>query len=164
MKAPFEAAYDQALGLHRQGRLAEADSLYARALALKPDLVEAHNNRGAIRQQAGDWEVALFCYDSALRHRPDYVEALANRGNVLIQLRQWPQALASFDRALALSPARASALNGRAGTLGKLKRFPEAFAARMSAAFSTSISRSGLAKRRLRYHSRFFWNCSQLSG
>jgi predicted O-linked N-acetylglucosamine transferase (SPINDLY family) len=129
MKAPFEAAYDQALGLHRQGRLAEADSLYARALALKPDLVEAHNNRGAIRQQAGDWEGALFCYDSALRHRPDYAEALANRGNVLIQLRRWPQALASFDRALALSPGRASALNGRAGTLGKLKRFAEAFAA-----------------------------------
>jgi predicted O-linked N-acetylglucosamine transferase (SPINDLY family) len=129
MKAPFEAAYDQALSLHRQGRLAEADSLYARALALKPDLVEAHNNRGAIRQQAGDWQGALFCYDSALSHRPDYVEALANRGNVLIQLRQWPQALASFDRALALSPGRASALNGRAGTLGKLKRFPEAFAA-----------------------------------
>jgi predicted O-linked N-acetylglucosamine transferase (SPINDLY family) len=129
MKAPFEAAYDQALGLHRQGRLAEADGLYARALALKPDLAEAHNNRGAIRQQAGDWEGALFCYDSALSHRPDYVEALANRGNVLIQLRQWPEALASFDRALALSPVRASALNGRAGTLGKLKRFPEAFAA-----------------------------------
>lgn len=129
MTAPFEIAYDQALGLHRQGRLAEADSLYARALALKPDLVEAHNNRGAIRQQAGDWEGALFCYDSALRHRPDYAEALANRGNVLIQLHRWPQALASFDRALALSPGRASALNGRAGTLGKLKRFPEAFAA-----------------------------------
>ena len=51
---PFERIYDQALALHREGRLAEADALYAQALALKPDLVEAHNNRGAIRQMAGD--------------------------------------------------------------------------------------------------------------
>src|SRR3954463_14524804 len=129
MKGQFELVYDQALALHRQGRLADADALYARALALKPGLVEAHNNRGAIRQLAGDWAGALACYDGALRHRPEYVEALANRGNCLIQLRRWPEALAAFDRALALSPGRVSALNGRAGTLGKLKRFPEALAA-----------------------------------
>lgn len=129
MKGQFEIVYDQALALHRQGRLADADTLYARALTLKPDLVEAHNNRGAIRQLAGDWDGALVCYDGALRYRPDYVEALANRGNVLIQLRRWPEALASFDKTLKLSPGRVSALNGRAGTLGKLKRFPEALAA-----------------------------------
>ena len=81
---PFERIYDQALALHRAGRLAEADALYAQALVLKPDLVEAHNNRGAIRQMAGDWDGALACYDGALRLRPDYVEALANRGNCLI--------------------------------------------------------------------------------
>jgi predicted O-linked N-acetylglucosamine transferase (SPINDLY family) len=129
MRGGFEQFYDAALALHRSGRLGEADALYARALTLKPDLVEAHNNRGAIRQVAGDWEGALACYDAALRHRPDYVEALANRGNCLIQLRRWPEALAAFDRTLKLSPGRVSALNGRAGTLSKLKRFPEALAA-----------------------------------
>jgi predicted O-linked N-acetylglucosamine transferase (SPINDLY family) len=103
--------------------------LYAQALSLKPDLVEAHNNRGAIRQMAGDWDGALACYDGALRHRPDYVEALANRGNCLIQLRRWPEALAAFDKTLKLSPGRVSALNGRAGTLSKLKRFPQALVA-----------------------------------
>src|SRR3569833_3999943 len=129
MPGQIERIYDQALALHRQGRLAEADALYFQALALKPDLVEAHNNRGAIRQMAGDWDGALACYDGALRYRPDYVEALANRGNCLIQLRRWPEALAAFDRTLKLSPGRVSALNGRAGTLSKLKRFPEALAA-----------------------------------
>jgi predicted O-linked N-acetylglucosamine transferase (SPINDLY family) len=121
--------YDQALALHRQGRLAEADRLYAEALKRKPDLVEAHNNRGAIRQMAGDWAGALACYDMAIRIRPDYGEALANRGNVLIQLRRYDEALASFDRALAITPGRASALNGRAGVLAKLKRFKDALAA-----------------------------------
>jgi protein O-GlcNAc transferase len=129
MMSAFGQIYDAALALHRAGRLGEADALYAQALSLKPDLVEAHNNRGAIRQMAGDWESALTCYDGALRHRPDYVEALANRGNCLIQLRRWPEALAAFDRTLKLSPGRISALNGRAGTLAKLKRFPEALAA-----------------------------------
>ena len=129
MTDAFVQIYDAALTLHRSGRVGEADALYAEALALKPDLVEAHNNRGAIRQMAGDWEGALVCYDGALRHRPDYVEALANRGNCLIQLRRWPEALATFDQTLKLSPGRVSALNGRAGTLSKLKRFPEALAA-----------------------------------
>lgn len=129
MRGSFEQVYDAALALHRAGRVGEADALYAQALALKPDLVEAHNNRGAIRQIAGDWEGAIACYDAALRCRPDYIEALANRGNCLIQLRRWPEALAAFERSLQLSPGRVSALNGRAGTLGKLKRFPEALAA-----------------------------------
>src|SRR5579863_5637236 len=129
MTAPFERAYADALLHHRQGRLKEADRLYAEALAFKPDLVEAHNNRGAIRQMAGDWAGALSCYDAAVRFRPDYAEGLANRGNVLIQLRRYDEALASFDRALAQTPGRPSALNGRAGVLAKLKRFEEALAA-----------------------------------
>ena len=129
MTAPFEQAYHDALAHHRAGRLAEADQLYARAVALKPDLVEAHNNRGAIRQMAGDWAAALACYDAAVRFRPDYAEALANRGNVLIQLRRYDEAMASFDAALQITPGRASALNGRAGVLFKLKRFGEALAA-----------------------------------
>ena len=129
MRGAFEQIYDAALALHRAGRFGEADALYAQALSLKPDLVEAHNNRGAIRQMAGDWDGALACYDGALRHRPDYVEALANRGNCLIQLRRWPEALAAFDKTLTLSPGRVSALNGRAGTLSKLKRFPQALVA-----------------------------------
>jgi len=129
MTAPFERAYGEALSHHRAGRLAEADRLYVQALALKPDLVEAHNNRGAIRQMAGDWAGALSCYDMAIRLRPDYAESLANRGNVLIQLRRYDQSLASFNRALALTPDRASALNGRAGVLFKLKRFEDALAA-----------------------------------
>jgi protein O-GlcNAc transferase len=129
MTAPFERAYGEALSHHRAGRLAEADQLYAQALALKPDLVEAHNNRGAIRQMVSDWAGALSCYDAAIRFRPDYAEALSNRGNVLIQLRRYDEALTSFDRALAVTPGRASALNGRAGVLFKLKRFEEALAA-----------------------------------
>jgi predicted O-linked N-acetylglucosamine transferase (SPINDLY family) len=128
MTSPHEQAYMLALSHHRQGRLEEADRLYAQAIKLKPDLVEAHNNRGAIRQMAGDWAGALSCYDAAVRFRPDYAEALANRGNVLIQLRRYDEALASFDRALALTPGRPSALNGRAGVLFKLKRFGEALA------------------------------------
>ncbi|HEX4273158.1 MAG TPA: tetratricopeptide repeat protein, partial [Rhizomicrobium sp.] len=129
MTAPFERAYSDALTHHRAGRLAEADRLYAQALTLNPALVEAHYNRGAIRQLAGDWAGALSCYDAALRARPDYAEALSNRGNVLIQLRRYDQALASFDQALAITPGRPSALNGRAGVLFKLKRFEEALAA-----------------------------------
>jgi predicted O-linked N-acetylglucosamine transferase (SPINDLY family) len=129
MTSPFEQAYMLALSHHRRGQLEEADRLYAQAVKLKPDLVEAHNNRGAIRQLAGDWAGALSCYDAAIAFRPGYAEALANRGNVLIQLRRYDEALVSFNLALAQTPGRPSALNGRAGVLAKLKRFDEALAA-----------------------------------
>jgi protein O-GlcNAc transferase len=129
MATAFELAYEKALGLHREGHLIEADRLYQKALALKPDLVEALNNRGAIQQLFGNWKGALACYDRALAIRPNYGEALANRGNVLIQLRHYEEALRSFESALALMPGRGSALNGRAGTLLKLKRYEEALAA-----------------------------------
>ena len=38
MTEPFEQTYRDALAHHRAGRLAEADQLYAQAVALKPDL------------------------------------------------------------------------------------------------------------------------------
>jgi tetratricopeptide (TPR) repeat protein len=107
-------------------RNGEALASYNRAIALDPDFVEAHNNRGntlrALRRPAE----ALASFERALAIRPDYVEAFCNRGNALIALGRIDEALASFDRALALKPTYADALINRAAGLRLLGREAEA--------------------------------------
>jgi tetratricopeptide (TPR) repeat protein len=50
------------------------------AIKLKPDYVEAFNNRGLAYFNLGQYQRAIEDYDNALRLKPDYVEAYNNRG------------------------------------------------------------------------------------
>jgi tetratricopeptide (TPR) repeat protein len=55
--------------------LAAAAANYRRALRLKPDLAEVHNDLGRALQGLGELERAVACYRQALRLKPDYAEA-----------------------------------------------------------------------------------------
>ena len=106
----------------------EALASYDKALAIKPDYVEALNNRGNALRDLKRLEEALASYDKALAIRPDYAEALNNRGNALHDLKRPEEALASYDKALAIKPDYAEALNNRGNALRDLKRPEEALA------------------------------------
>ena len=95
---------------------------------LRPDYVEALNNRGNALHELKRYDEALASCDRALALRPDYAEALNNRGNTLHELKRYDEALASYDRALSLRPDYAEALNNRGITLRELNRFDEALA------------------------------------
>ena len=106
----------------RQGQLAEALACYQRALQLKPDYAEAHNNLGTALQDQGQIAEALACYQRALQLKPDYAEAHNNLGVALYARRDLAGALASYRQALRLRPdfaeahwnlATALALTGR---------------------------------------------------
>jgi Tfp pilus assembly protein PilF len=109
-------------------RLAEAVESYDKALALKPDYVEALNNRGIVLMELKRPAEALASYDKALGLKPDYAEALSNRGNALMFANRLAEALASYDEALGLKPDFTEALNNRGNALRKLKRHEEALA------------------------------------
>jgi len=66
--------------LARQSRFAEAEVLYRRALALAPDLAEAHNNLGNVLSLQGRGEEAAACYRRALEHKPTLLDAHNNLG------------------------------------------------------------------------------------
>jgi len=75
-----------------------------RAIALKPDYVEAWLNRGAALNDLRRHEEALASCERAIELKPDYAEAWSNRGNALRDLQRHEEALASFDRSIELKP------------------------------------------------------------
>lgn len=160
--ATLRAKFQHAVGLHQQGRLAEAERLYdeilraqpnsfsalymlglaafqsgapqrgveltARAIAINPNVAEAHNNLGNGLVELKRAEDALASFERAIALKPDYVEAHNNRGAALNQLLRHAEALESCDTALALRPGDAQAYYNRGLALKALKRDAEALA------------------------------------
>jgi tetratricopeptide (TPR) repeat protein len=89
---------------HRVWRLNEAVACYLRALELRPNYPEAHNNLGSALQAQGGLDEAVACYRRALELRPDYLEAHNNLGSAL-QAQGWlDEAIICYRRALKLKP------------------------------------------------------------
>jgi SAM-dependent methyltransferase len=88
----------------RQDRLDDAAEHYARALALRPDLAEAHCNLGTVREAEGRPDAALDCYRRALALNPDFAEAHNNAAVILIAQGDLPEALAHLQQAISLRP------------------------------------------------------------
>jgi tetratricopeptide (TPR) repeat protein len=99
--------------LHRQGRLAEAEHIYAAIVACMPDHFDALHLLGVLRQEQSRPAEALSLIAAALRLNARSAEAHMNYGLVLDGLGRHAEALASFERALMLEPGHASALAGR---------------------------------------------------
>ena len=95
------------------GQLDAAVKCYEKAIAIKPDSAEAHDNLGIAYaynglgiaiHSLGQLDAAIKCYKNALAIKPDYADAYANRGNVLKDLKRLDEALASYESAIALNP------------------------------------------------------------
>ena len=100
-----------ALPCKARDRLAEAIACYRRALELKPDYAEAHNNLGTTLQAQGKLAEAIACYRRALELKPDYAEAHNNLGTALQAQGKLDEAIACYRRALELKPDFAEAHN-----------------------------------------------------
>ncbi len=55
--------------------LAEALANYDKAIALKPDFAQAHNNRGTALQDLNRPAEALASYEKAITLKPDFAQA-----------------------------------------------------------------------------------------
>jgi tetratricopeptide (TPR) repeat protein len=108
------------------GSCEKALACYDRALALRPDFIQAHSNRGAVLKKMQRYEEALESFDRALCLEPHHADVLNNRAGVLQELGRYAEALEGYDRALALRPDHAETLNNRGVTLRALGRRPEA--------------------------------------
>jgi protein O-GlcNAc transferase len=116
----------QALELHHQGRLAEAEQLYSAVLAVRPDNIDALQMLGVIKLGRGDLVTALRLVAAAMELRPKSPQILLNYGLVLNAMNRPHDALASFDEALRLKGRYAEALNNRGAVLVTLERHAEA--------------------------------------
>jgi tetratricopeptide (TPR) repeat protein len=118
----------QAIALHRQGRLSEAEGIYTAILAADPARADALHLLGLANYQQGRLPEALRLMAAALRANPRSADIHSNFGLALDACKQHQEALASFDQALALEPGHVQALSNRGLTLATLGRTAEALA------------------------------------
>jgi tetratricopeptide (TPR) repeat protein len=121
-------ALQRALACHRQGRLVEAEKIYARILKSAPSHFEALHLLGALKLQAGKIAEASRLLTAALKIDPRSADTLTNLGLVLRALNRNAEALARLDQALALDPSHIEARNNRGLVLLMEKRTEEALA------------------------------------
>ena len=102
------------------GNYAGAIKDYTAAIRIKPDLDDAHNNRGAAKYRLGQHAAAIIDFDTAIRLEPDYAKAYNNRGLVNADLGQHAAAISDYDTAIRLEPDYADAYKNRGSAKSKL--------------------------------------------
>ena len=79
---------NDALGLHRQGRLDEAEKLYTRVLKMQRDQFDALHLLGMLNHQRGKAGEAYRLLTAALKADPRSADAHTNLGLVLHALKR----------------------------------------------------------------------------
>src|ERR1700693_2443758 len=102
--ASIKHAFEEALKLHRAGRLDEAEKIYRKVLAAEPNHSSSLHRLGVIDHQRGNHAAAVRQIEAALEINPNSAEAFNSRGNVLKKMQRLDEALASYEQAIALKP------------------------------------------------------------
>lgn len=116
---------DAAIAIHRQGRVAEAESVYRAILAAEPDHAEARHMIGVVLLQRGDAAAAAAEIARAIDAKPDSARFHNNLGNAQLALGRAKDAAAAFTRAVELDPQFADAAFNLATValgLGQIRR------------------------------------------
>ena len=119
----------QALELHKAGRLADAERLYATILTVRPDNFDALHMSGLIKLSQGKAAEALHLVAAAMKARPPTPQIWLNHGIVLNALNRPQEAVDSFDQAIKLKSKFPEAHNNKGVILANLGRQEEALAA-----------------------------------
>ncbi|MCA9305824.1 MAG: tetratricopeptide repeat protein [Phycisphaerales bacterium] len=94
----------QGIAAHREGRLDEAERLYADVLATSPQNANAHNLLGTIRAQQGRFDEAVEMFRQATQAADGHAEFHRNLGHALRRAGRPVEAAASYERAAELMP------------------------------------------------------------
>ena len=147
----------EAVGHFAQGRLREAEKLFARVLKAAPETFDALHLLGIVKAQSGQTGEALRLITAALKINPRAAEAWVNLANVMNALKRDEDALACLDKALAIKPDDLQALGNRGSALLTLNRPREALACfdevlRRAPNNGEALLHRGVAKATLGHH------------
>jgi predicted O-linked N-acetylglucosamine transferase (SPINDLY family) len=117
-----------AIALHRQGIVGQAEAIYRQLLDIEPRNAEALHLLGVIAFQTGRHQSSVDMIDLAIEIKPNAASYHCNRGNALKELKQLDAAVASYDKAIALNPDLAEAYYNRGNALKELKQLDAAVA------------------------------------
>jgi Flp pilus assembly protein TadD len=111
---------------HREGRLAEAQAMCLRVLAVRPDEPKAMHILGLIAQQSGDFAGAIDQLRRAVARAPDVALYHARLGEACRLAGRTEEAVVHARRALELKPDYPEALGNLAVAMAGLGRLDEA--------------------------------------
>jgi tetratricopeptide (TPR) repeat protein len=87
-----------------QGKTAEANAHFARAVALQPGYVSARYNWGVALLDQGRVAEAIAQFEAAVTLAPNHADAHVNLGNALMQVQRAAEAIPHYEAALRLGP------------------------------------------------------------
>jgi len=116
----------QALSLHQQGQLEQAEMLYQEILHTEPQHVDALHFLGVLKNQNGQSQRAVDLIQQSLTINAKNSAAYLNLGIVFQALNRFYDALICYDKVLELSPDSVDALLSQANLLQTLNRPDEA--------------------------------------
>jgi predicted O-linked N-acetylglucosamine transferase (SPINDLY family) len=126
MKA--QALFIQAVTLHQQGRLGEAQALYETLLKSNARHADALHLLGVVAAQAGNHQRAADLIAKAIAINPGNAGYYSNRGTALLALKQYEAAIGCYDQAIRIQPDFADAYGNRGNALQSLKQLDAAVA------------------------------------
>jgi protein O-GlcNAc transferase len=113
MPATGSESFDDAVRLHQQGQVDEAERIYQQFLQAEPNHAGALHLLGVVRQQQGDFEAARESIGRAIAQNPNKAVYWNNYGAALQSLGRPVEALACFHHALGIRPRYADALSNQ---------------------------------------------------
>lgn len=96
--------FQQAVGHHQAGRLAEADAIYQELLKNNPDHSEALRLTGVLARQRGQSEVARDFIERAVKSDPNSARACYDLGLLEMDRKEIESAMSWLQRAIQLRP------------------------------------------------------------
>jgi len=115
-----------ALGRLQVGDFKIAELYYRQAIALQPDLVQAHNNLGEVLQKQGRFNEAVKSCQEAIKIKPDYPYAYHNLGYFFQEKGKFEEAIEAYKKALNIQPDLGITHNNLGNILKSLNRFDAA--------------------------------------
>jgi tetratricopeptide (TPR) repeat protein len=125
-EALLKARFDEATAAHRQGKLIEAERIYADIARKKPDHFDALYRLGIIAAQTRRTQEAVDLFRKAIALNQGVAGVHRNLGHALLEIGRPNDALLSYQRAIALDPGDAESHNGCGLALHESERFEEA--------------------------------------
>ncbi|MFM7274759.1 MAG: tetratricopeptide repeat protein, partial [Gammaproteobacteria bacterium] len=125
----LDEAKEEAMALHREGKLGAARTAYEAILARRPRYPEMLNNLGVLLLQLGDVAAASEVLSRAVAANPALASASSNLGAALKRQGRLAEAITAYRRAIEAEPGMADAHYNLGHALVELQRLPEAIAA-----------------------------------
>jgi len=113
----------EALALHQQGQLAQAEASYLQLIQTSPDHHKAMQLLGVLYLQSRIFDQAHTWLGRSLLLNPDHAQGHCNMGSALEGLGRLDEAMASLDSAIALKRDYPLAWFNRGNVLHKLRRY-----------------------------------------